>query len=100
MLDNCSAFPKPVEPTEETKTLHILIPEAAHMQARMAALASRVPFKVFMAQLMLSATPIKACSKSTCENPALTGLPTLQRQGPASVGDANSDSLNSQMKGK
>ena len=79
------------------KALHVLVPEAAHMQARMAAIASRVPFKVFMAHLMLSATPIEVGPASTCIHPALAGLCLLQPS-PASVGDA--DSLNTSMKGK
>ena len=61
------------------------------MQARMAALASRVPFKVYIAQLMMSATPIEAGQLSARTNPAPAGSPALQPQRPASVGDATSD---------
>jgi hypothetical protein len=43
---------------EKVKALHVLVSEEAHLRARMAALASRIPFKTFMTQLMLSAAPI------------------------------------------
>ena len=56
----------------------------------MAAVLSRMPFKAFMAQLMLSAKPIEAGSTSTCTNPAPPERFPLQPQGPASVGEADS----------
>jgi hypothetical protein len=75
------------------------------MRARMAAIASRVPFKVFMAHLMLSstpitatplvATPIKASPISSCTQPALAGSAYLEQQGQALGGDANANSPNS-----
>lgn len=111
MLDTQPPFqpPQPDELKGKTKTLHVLVPEAAHMRARMAAIASRVPFKTFMAQLMLSATPITATSLmatpikaspiSSCNQPALAGSASPEPQGQALLGDANADSLNS-LKGK
>ena len=89
---------QPLQPAElkgKSKTLHVLVPEEAHTRARIAAIASRVPFKTFMAQLMLSATPITASTISSCTQPALAGSASLEPQGQALGGDANSDSLNS-----
>jgi len=55
MLPTTDSIPKPKE-----RALHVLVPEEAHLRARMAAVISRVPFKHFMAQLMMSAMPIEA----------------------------------------
>lgn len=38
--------------------MHVLVPEHAHVQARKAALDSRMPFKVYMGHLMSAAQPI------------------------------------------
>ena len=53
MLRATNSIPKPKE-----RALHVLVPEEAHLRARMAAVMSRLPFKHFMAHLMMSATPI------------------------------------------
>jgi hypothetical protein len=59
------------------RSLHVRVPEQAHYQARVAALASRMPFKVFMARLMLGAEPILQgnCAETAQARAVATGVP-------------------------
>ena len=101
-----------------SKALHVLVPEAAHMQARMAAIASRLPFRTFMAHLMMSATPIEAppsypnlasCSylpsypnpdsASTSYSNSASVSDSASYSNPDSASDSDSNSLSTRMKG-
>jgi hypothetical protein len=57
------------------KAIHFLAPPEAHMQARMAALASQLPFKAYMARLMLSAKPIQANKPIQAARPIQASTP-------------------------
>lgn len=47
---------KPHKPRE--RAVHLLVPEEAHRRAKLAAVSSGIPFKEFMARLMLAAQPL------------------------------------------
>jgi hypothetical protein len=44
--------------SEGLRAIHVLVPEDAHLQARRAALESRMPFRIYMGHLMSAAQPI------------------------------------------
>lgn len=43
---------------EPLSHLHVVVPEAAHRQAKVAAAKSGIPFKLYMAKLLMTAEPI------------------------------------------
>jgi hypothetical protein len=51
------------------RAVHVVVPEEAYHNAKLAAVASRLPFKVFMAQLMLGARAIAVDSPVTAGSP-------------------------------
>ena len=49
---------RPTRPPE--RAVHVLVPDEAYHPATLAAVASRLPFKMFMARLMLTARSVTA----------------------------------------
>ncbi len=73
---------QPRASNQKERALHVLVPEDAHCQARIAAVASRMTFKAFMARLMSEAKPLppgSVPSKATDVN--ITNNNTSSRPG-------------------
>jgi len=75
-----------LRPTRQAeRAVHVLVPDEAYHHAKLAAVASRLPFKVFMARLMLAASAITADGAPTIgphsTNMAVAGQPTAAGDG-------------------
>jgi hypothetical protein len=67
---------KNMVPSEPMCNLHMLVPVAARRHAKLAAVASGLPFREFVARLLFSAQPLSANSPESCTqdaSPTVTG---------------------------
>ena len=65
---------------EPLSHLHVVVPEAAHRQAKVAAAKSGIPFKTYMAKLLLTAEPIGQLAVEAPKEPITNAAEGIAQQ--------------------